>query len=77
MYPSRPLQLLLQQSVHDPVSCGLHLRLERFGGDEHAEMRLCGYAALHGLVVRVHAGVVVDFECGGLQGCCDLWIGQR
>lgn len=66
MYPPRPLQLLLQQSVHHPMPRRLHLRLERFGRDEHTEMRLLGYAALHGLVVGVHAGVVVNFEGGGL-----------
>ena len=68
MYPSRPLQLLLQQSIHHPVPCGLHFRLERFGRDEHTEMGLFGYTALHGLVVRVHARIVVNFQCDGLQG---------
>lgn len=74
MYPSRSLQFLLQQSIHHTVPRGLHLRFERFGRDEHAEMRLFGYAALHRLMVRVHARVVVDFECGGLQGCGDLYV---
>ena len=35
-------------------------------------MRLFGQAALHGLVVRVHAGVVVDLEGRRMQGCGDL-----
>ena len=35
-------------------------------------MRLFGHAALHGLVVRVHAGVVVDLEGRRVQGCGDL-----
>lgn len=52
---------------------GLHLRLEGFRGDEDAEMRLFGHAALHCLVVRVHAGVVVDFEGRRMQGCGDLY----
>lgn len=61
MYPTRPLQLLFQQPVHHPVPRWLHLRLERLGGDVHAEMGLFGYTALHCLVVRVLAGVIVDF----------------
>ena len=35
-------------------------------------MRLFGHAALHGLMVCVHAGVVMDLECSGMQGCVDL-----
>ena len=37
-------------------------------------MGLFGYATLHRLVVRVHAGVIVNLECAGLQGCCDLHV---
>lgn len=37
-------------------------------------MRLFGQAALHCLVVRVHAGVVVDFEGRRMQGCGDLYV---
>ena len=57
----------------------LHLGFEGFRGDEDAEMRLFGHAALHRLVVRVHAGVVVDLEGRGMQGCGDLLcgLGQR
>lgn len=54
---------------------GLHFRLEGFGRDEHAEVRLFRYAALHSLVVRVLARIVVDFQCAGLQGGCDLYVG--
>lgn len=61
MYPTLPLQLLFQQPIHHPVPRRLHLRFERLGRDVHAEMRLFGYAALHCLVVRVLARVVVDF----------------
>ena len=53
---------------------GLHLRLECFGRDEHAEVRLFRYAALHCLVVRVLAGIVVDLQGAGLQGGCDLCV---
>ena len=60
VYPSRPFQLFLQQSVYHSVPRGLHLRLEGFGRDEHAEVRLFRYAALHSLVVRVLARIVVD-----------------
>lgn len=72
MYASGPLHLFLQQGIHHPVSRRLHLRFERLGGNEQAEVGLFGDATLHGLVVRVHAGVVVDFECGGMQGCGNL-----
>ena len=54
------------------MSGRLHLGFEGVGGDEDAEMRLLGQAALHGLVVGVHAGVVVDLERGRIQGCGNL-----
>ena len=74
MDPSRPLHLFLQQGIHHPVSRRLHLRFERLGRDEQAEMSLFGDATLHCLVVRMHAGVVVDFECGRMQGCGNLYV---
>ena len=58
------------------MSRGLHLRLECLGRDEDTEMRLFGHVTLHRLVVRVHAGIVVNFECGGMQGCGDLYMDQ-
>lgn len=72
VYPSGPVHLFLQQSVHHPVPSGLHLRLEGFGSDKHTEMRLFGCAASHGLMVCVHAGVVVDLKRNGTKGCSDL-----
>ena len=74
MYSSRLLHLFLQQSVYHPMPRRLHLGLERLGGDEHAEMRLFGHAALHRLMVCVLVGVVVDLKCSRMQGCDDLHV---
>lgn len=37
-------------------------------------MRFLGYTPLHRAVVRVLVRVVVDFEGGGVQRCCDLGV---
>lgn len=54
----------------------LHLRLESGGRDDETEMGFLRQATLHGFVVGVGGGVVVDFESCGVQGCCDLVCGQ-
>lgn len=35
-------------------------------------MCFSGYTALHGFMMSVHAGIVVDLESGRRQGFCDL-----
>ncbi len=52
----------------------LHLRFEGFRGDDQTEVRLSGDAALHGLVMGVHAGVVEYLERRRLQSFCDLGV---
>lgn len=39
-------------------------------------MGFLGQAALHGFVVGMRSGVVVDFEGCGVQCCCDLIIAR-
>ena len=65
MNASLPLQLLLQQSIYDPMSRRLHFGLERVRSDDEAEMRFARGIAYHGFVVGVQVRVIVDFEgCG-------------
>lgn len=72
MDPALLGQLIFQQGVDEPVSRGLHLRLETLGCDDDSEVRLLGRDTLHGLVVCVEVRVVVDVEGGGLEGGGDL-----
>lgn len=51
-----------QKSINHPVAGGLHLGVEGVRCDDEAKVRLLGDAALHGLVVRMKVGVVVDFQ---------------
>ena len=74
MYPPFTLHLLLQQRIHHAVPRRLHFRRKGFRHNHHAEMRLLRYTPLHGAVVRVLVGVVVDLKSRGVQRCCDLGV---
>lgn len=42
------------------MSRGLHLRFESLGRDDYSEVRFSRSTILHGFVVRMQMGVVVD-----------------
>ena len=72
MYSPFGRQLFLQQSVDHAVACGLRFSLERIRHNDKPEMGLCGSAALHGLVVGVHMGVIVYIEADWIEGLRNL-----
>lgn len=54
------------------MSRSLRFRLESFRRDKNAKVCLLGHAALHGFMVGVHAGVVIDLQGRRRQGFCKL-----
>lgn len=62
--------LVLEQSVDQPVTRGLHLALEPLRGDVDAEMGFARGAPRHGFVVSVFVRIIEDLEAGwGESGC--------
>ena len=72
MYPTSFFQFFLEQCVDHSVSRRLQFRLESLGCNDQAEMGFSGDATLHGFVMSMHVGVIVDFESGRLQRLVDL-----
>ena len=62
MHPSLPLQLLVEDLIHHPVPCCLHLALEGVADYHEAEVGLFGRGGGHGRVVSVCGGVIVDLK---------------
>lgn len=69
-----PLQLLVQQSIDHSVSRWLHLRSERFRGNDESEMGFSGHAALHSLVVGMFARVIVYLQRRRFQNFVELGV---
>lgn len=76
MHPSFLRHLLLQQRIHHPVPCRLHLALKSSGRDGDVEVGFGRGAIGHGAVVRVEVGVVADLEGCGFEGGCYLDFGE-
>lgn len=62
MYSTFLGHFVLEKSIDHSVTGWLHLGLEGIGCDDQPKVSLLGSTALHGLVVRMEMGVVVDFK---------------
>lgn len=65
--------LVLEQRVYGPVAGGLVLGAELLRRHDEPKVSLARRAALHGLVVGVQVGIVVDLEPGRLEGRANLY----
>lgn len=75
--PALARHLVAQQAVDEAVARRLAaVRREGRRRDDDAKVRLARRAAGHGGVVGVQVRVVVDLEGGGLEGGCDLCLGE-